>query len=241
MFIKGDCRTEMALMVTLEARVDMVFTDPDYAISNDRNSSGASKEFSGYTSNKGAWDVYVPAKEWVPLACELLKPGGIFACYGTFGSLVPIYHCLESPVCGMQFQSHITWHKTNPAPSIHRRMLTHANEIILVYSKGSHWTFNYDYAKSINNGKQLHNHFDCPAVRRVGGVTRKPPVLCEKIIRLFTDEGDTVLDPFTGSGAIIEAAEAAGRVGIGIEIDPDRFDYEYITTKSKLAELVEVE
>lgn len=224
--ITGDCRKKL---IQIE-NADMVFTDPPFAVSNKRNEK-PHKGFSGYTSNKGDWDEEVPAHEWVPLACDALKPGGVFACFGTIGSLVPIFRALDSKDgygrqdLGMTFQSHIVWHKTNPAPSIHRRMLTHANEIILVYSKGSKWYFDYAYSKTLNHGKQCHNVFDVPAVRKVMGVTRKPPALCEMIIRLFCPVGGTVLDPFAGSGAIPQAAQKCDRDFIAIEKRKDLVSY----------------
>jgi DNA modification methylase len=230
MIICGDAVT---VLKSLTDEVDLILTDPPYGISNNGNASGASSAFSGYTSNKGEWDVAVPADQWVPPACRILRDGGVFIVFGTFGSLVPIFLELNK-IDGMRFQSHITWHKTNPAPSIHRRMLTHANEIILVYSKGAKWTFDYVYAKSIT-GKQLHNHFDdgglpemtfeVAAVKKVVGVTRKPPVLCERLVRLFSRPDDVVLDPFAGSGAIPEAARAAGRRVVAIEIQDILCDY----------------
>lgn len=217
--IQGDAIEELA---RLTEPVDLVFTDPPYGVSNQANASGVSWGYSGYTSDKGVWDVTVLAEQWVPPACRILREGGMFVVFGTFGSLVPIF--LELKRLGMQFQSHITWHKTNPAPSIHRRMLTHANEIILVFSKGSHWTFDYEYSKSLT-GKQMHNHFDVAAVHKVMGVTRKPPVLCERLVRLFTRPNDVVLDPFAGSGAIPQAALASERRSIAIEIQPALCEY----------------
>ena len=211
---QGDCRE---LLTTVHEPVGLILTDPPYGISNASNAGGVSAAFSGYTSDKGGWDIEVPASEWVPLAVATLRPGGLFASFGTYGSLVPIYHALEA--CGMQFQSHITWHKTNPAPSIHRRMLTAANEIILVYSRGPRWYFDYEYAKKLAGGKQHHNHFDIPAVRKRFGVTRKPPRLCEHLVRLFCRPGDLVLDPFAGSGATLEAAIRAGRAAMGFELN----------------------
>ncbi len=48
-----------------------------------------------------------------------------------------------------------------------------------------------------------------------------PEPLPDWFIRLFTVEGDTVLDPFVGSGTTLAAAAALGRLSLGIDIDPD--------------------
>ncbi len=49
-------------------------------------------------------------------------------------------------------------------------------------------------------------------------------------IKLFTDEGDVVLDPFMGSGTTYRVAERLGRVPVGIEINP-----EYIEQSKQIA------
>lgn len=55
-----------------------------------------------------------------------------------------------------------------------------------------------------------------------------PPSLPGFFVKLLTDPGDLVLDPFAGSGASLEAAQALGRRAIGIEI---RSDYASLARK----------
>lgn len=50
--------------------------------------------------------------------------------------------------------------------------------------------------------------------------TVKPVGLMEHLVRLVTDSGEVVLDPFVGSGSTCEAATLAGRDSVGIELDP---------------------
>jgi site-specific DNA-methyltransferase (adenine-specific) len=52
---------------------------------------------------------------------------------------------------------------------------------------------------------------------RHGHQTQKPLVLMEALVRDFTDEGETVLDPFAGSGTTGVACRRLGRRFIGFE------------------------
>lgn len=47
-----------------------------------------------------------------------------------------------------------------------------------------------------------------------------PAELAERLIRMFSFAGDTVLDPFLGTGSTSVAAARCGRNSIGVEIDP---------------------
>ncbi len=47
-----------------------------------------------------------------------------------------------------------------------------------------------------------------------------PVALAERLIRMFSFVGDTVVDPFSGTGTTCVAAARCGRNSIGIEVDP---------------------
>lgn len=46
-----------------------------------------------------------------------------------------------------------------------------------------------------------------------------PTPMIERIIKMSTNEGDIVLDPFLGSGTTLIAAQKLNRIGLGIELD----------------------
>lgn len=50
--------------------------------------------------------------------------------------------------------------------------------------------------------------------------TQKPVALMRALIERYTNPGDTILDPYAGSGTTLRAAIDCGRKAIGIEIDP---------------------
>jgi site-specific DNA-methyltransferase (adenine-specific) len=56
------------------------------------------------------------------------------------------------------------------------------------------------------------------AKERVGYPTQKPILLLERIISLVTLPGNSVLDPFCGSGTTLVAAELLGRNSLGVDI-----------------------
>ena len=51
-----------------------------------------------------------------------------------------------------------------------------------------------------------------------------PVELATRLIRMFSFVGDTVLDPFLGTGTTSVAAARAGRNSVGVEVDPEYLD-----------------
>lgn len=79
---------------------------------------------------------------------------------------------------------------------------------------------------SVWNGGGQHGVFTFPKGEGVPNVheTQKPVRLMSKLITLFTQPGDVVLDPFMGSATTGVACVKAGRRFIGMEKDPAYFD-----------------
>lgn len=55
------------------------------------------------------------------------------------------------------------------------------------------------------------------AVERVGYPTQKPVLLMEDILKIFSNEGDLIVDPFCGSGSMLVAAKLMNREYFGID------------------------
>lgn len=79
------------------------------------------------------------------------------------------------------------------------------------------------------------------ARERTGYPTQKPIELLERIIRIGSDKGDTILDPFCGSGTTLVSAKLLEREFIGVDINPEavaltqqRLDAPFKTTSNLL-------
>lgn len=74
-----------------------------------------------------------------------------------------------------------------------------------------------------NNGKMVFNWFewnrDNPKIYPKIHPTQKPVNVLKRLIEIFTDEGDVIIDPVAGSGATLRAAFELKRSSYGFEID----------------------
>lgn len=71
-----------------------------------------------------------------------------------------------------------------------------------------------------NNGKMIYNCFDWVRDKNVPKIhpTQKPIALLKRLIEIFTDVNDVVIDPVAGSGTTLKAAAELGRRAYGFEI-----------------------
>lgn len=144
---------------------------------------------------------------------------------------------------GWRLWDQVIWYIPNalPQPNHYReRLLDNKYENLMVFTKdgSSDYTFNkarvpQKYAadpragKQNPNGRCLGNIIRIPAyrppnVRDLGyHVAAYPEELAAFLISCYTNPGDTVLDPFLGSGTSLKVARHLGRSGIGVELNPD--------------------
>lgn len=102
-----------------------------------------------------------------------------------------------------------------------------AAEITNGMTRGALGFGNWIYVALFSKGSIYRNAKDCLRVPAhtsddAGGghAARKPLRLLTELIGLFTSKGDTVIDPFLGSGTTLLAADRLERRCIGAEIDP---------------------
>lgn len=75
-----------------------------------------------------------------------------------------------------------------------------------------------------NGGEMVYNWFNwVQDGKRIPKIhpTQKPVILLKRLIEIFTDPGDVVIDPVAGSGATLRAAKELGRSSYGFEISKD--------------------
>ena len=79
-------------------------------------------------------------------------------------------------------------------------------------------------------------HWRFGGARQLGHEAMFPEELPRRLIRMFTFQGDTVLDPFLGSGTTVKAALESGRNALGYEINENALEIleEKLGIKDKL-------
>ncbi len=224
--------------------IDMIFADPPYFLSGDGITVHSGKMVS---VKKADWDEKIDVKakhkfnkKWIRYCKRILKDNGTIWISGTLHNIYSVGMALEEE--GFKILNNITWQKTNPPPNISCRTFTHSTESILWAKKDikkAKHRFNYQLMKEYNNNKQMKDVWPTSLTKKSEKrhgkhPTQKPLEILRRIIEASTQEGDIILDPFSGSGTTGIACINNGRIFIGvdnvydyIEISKNRFLEEY--------------
>jgi len=132
---------------------------------------------------------------------------------------VPWMFAIEMQKQGWYLKQDIIWHKPNPMPEAVNNRCSKAHEYIFLFTKSKKYYFNAD-AIRINNVRRTSvwslNTASCKEAH-FAVFPEELPAMC---IKAGSKEGDTVLDPFMGSGTTAFVAQELGREWIGIELNP---------------------
>jgi DNA modification methylase len=121
---------------------------------------------------------------------------------------------------GWLLRSKITWIKKTAMPESVKNRPTNATEEIFLFAKSPGYFYD---ARAVRepSGANLRNHWTLgPDPNGNGHPAAFPRELARRCILLGSREGDTVLDPFGGSGTTGLAASELGRKAILIELNP---------------------
>ncbi len=233
--IHGDCLK--ALPTLPNESVDLVLTDPPFMISKTAKTSKIVRskdplkryKFKGKDIELffGEWDVFESEEKyweftftWLSHVWEKLRKGGHLL---TFFDKLKVTRLVDwvNEHGGVARQP-LFWIKENPVPMA--RKVSFMNSVSLIFWATKHTTsrkyatFNYNLGQHedykfapICSGRERYHYGFHP--------TQKPESICEWLIKYLSNEGDTILDPFLGSGTTMKVARDMKRNCIGIEID----------------------
>ncbi len=216
-----DC---IEVMTSIEENsVDLILTDPPYNLGNfmrdrDTNLKKMRDNFFG----SAGWDD-LSFEEWEESmdsffeeSVRVLKHGGSMIVFMAIIKVESIIKIAERH--GLYYKTTGIWHKLNPMPRNMNLHFVNSTEtwIYFTYKKKT-GTFN-------NDGKMIHDFIETAVAsngeRRFGKhPTQKPVKLMEFFVNVLSNENDTILDPFMGSGSTGVAAIKNDRNFIGVELN----------------------
>lgn len=197
------------------ASVDLILTDPPYAISRKTGFASLGKksvERFAVSMDFGKWDEEeIKIDKFSKDMFRVLKNGATAIVFYDLWKFNFLAMAMEA--AGFKQLRFITWEKKNPVPlNSKRNYLTNSREVAVLGVKGGKPVFHGEYDNGVyrfpipNNGKRYHP-------------TQKPLGLMKELIRKHSNKGQWVVDPFLGSGTTGIAAVKLYRKFAGCDAD----------------------
>jgi len=224
-----------ALKTLPDNSVDLIFADPPYNIG---------KNFNGKIEKWETEESYLEwCYEWLDLCVQKLKPNGSFYVM-TATQFMPYFdiHLRKK----LTILSRLVWSYDSSGVQAKKYYGSMYEPILYCVKDKNNYTFNtsdilveaktgskrklIDYRKAIptvyNSEKVPGNVWEFPRVRYrmdeyENHPTQKPIALLERIIKASSNEGDLVLDPFSGTFTTCYVAKELNRNSIGIELQDE--------------------
>ncbi len=210
--------------------IDLVVTDPPYLLETD-GAGMFGKKADNYGGQRYVMKNIDFMKNGISSAvldelCRVMKKVNIYIWCSQ--KQLPIYYkyFVKDKKCNWNI---LTWHKSNPTPTCGNKYLSDTEYCLFFREKGvrvyGEYSTKRTYYVTTKNlqDKKLYKH-----------PTIKPLEIIQNLIINSSQDGDTVLDCFMGSGTTGVACLNMGRRFIGIEIDKDYFEIAKKRINSKL-------
>ena len=228
----GDC---LEVLPQLEQEFDLCLTDFDYFIDNDTMISGSdrfprkkayeSKFFDSALLGDGAAQ---KAFTWAVLDEVRLREGCVACCFHSNNKIGWLWEWAEANEW-VPVQPYV-WVKSNPMPQLRKVKWANGIEQAAIIAKPGKRHYNPEHG-------HRPNYVVLPVGKRYRHPTEKPVALFEPVIASWTFQGDTVLDPFLGSGTTLSACHRLGRCGVGIEISEEYCELAAKRLEKEMAQL----
>ena len=204
--IHGDCLKEMMKLADDGVKVDLICTDPPYLMNYKTNRrKDKTHDFCKQIVNDTNFELI---KDIMPLLFELLNQGGAIYMFCNANHIDYFKQQIEQH---FTLKNILIWVKNNWGAGDLKGAYAKQTEFILYAVKGRHVlngardTDTLYYNRVVGN-MQLHQN-------------QKPVDLCKYLINKSSNENDTVLDCFMGSGSTGVACLQTNRNFIGIELE----------------------
>jgi len=229
--LNGDCLEELKKIP--DKTFDLVFADPPYNLQiGERLTRPDSSKVNGVNDK---WDQFISFKHydyfckvWLKECKRILKENGSIWVIGSYHNIFRLGYHLQN--LDYWLLNDVIWRKNNPMPNFRGTRFTNAHETLIWASKNknSKYTFNYQSLKCLNDDLQMRSDWTLPICngkerlkknKKKLHSTQKPEALLHRILLATTNKGDTVIDPFMGTGTTAVVAKKLGRNFFGIEKD----------------------
>ena len=227
--INGDCLKELKKIPN--KTFDLIFADPPYNMQigekltrpDSSKVNGVNDKWDQFNSFKHYDDF---CKTWLTECKRILKDNGSIWVIGSYHNIFRLGYHLQN--LDYWLLNDVIWRKNNPMPNFRGTRFTNAHETLIWASKSkkSKYTFNYQSLKCLNDDLQMRSDWTFPIcngkerLKKNGKKihsTQKPEALLHRIILATTNKGDTIFDPFLGTGTTAVVSKKLGRNYFGIE------------------------
>ena len=196
--------------------VDFILTDPPYNIARDNNFHTMGRKGIDF----GEWDKGFDLFSYIDLLPRVCTKNANVVIFNSWTNLGEIAKYAESK--GFVIKDMLRWEKSNPMPrNRDRRFVVDYEVAVWLTMPKAKWAFNRQsetYDRPLFKGSLVSGN------EKTAHTTQKPIWLMKEILQVLSNEGDTVLDPFMGSGSTGVACKELNRNFIGVELDKQYFD-----------------